>query len=184
MGSPSGDLGWLIHDDALDHDFTTDLRRTADTILSGRVVFESFAAAWPARAADRSGPPELGEFANWVVEQPDGGFATRGTRASMKNSRIASRPIADEVEHLRGEAGGDMVVFGGARTVDAFVRLGLVDEFWLKVHPVAIGAGLPVFGGLAGPVGIQLAWHKTQARGVVGVRYRRLSAGADMTRSR
>ena len=70
------------------------------------------------------------------------------TRASMKNSRIASRPIAEEVAHLRGEAGGDMVVFGGARTVDAFVRLGLVDEFWLKVHPVAIGAGLPVFGGL------------------------------------
>jgi dihydrofolate reductase len=53
MGSPSGDLGWLVHDDEMDHDFTSDLRRTADTILSGRVVFESFAVAWPARAADR-----------------------------------------------------------------------------------------------------------------------------------
>jgi hypothetical protein len=52
----------------MDHDFTSDLRRTADTILSGRVVFESFAAAWPARAADRSGPPELVEFANWMLE--------------------------------------------------------------------------------------------------------------------
>ena len=70
MGSPSGDLGWLIHDDEMDHDFTSDLRRTADTILSGRVVFESFAAAWPARAADRSGPPELVEFANWMLDTP------------------------------------------------------------------------------------------------------------------
>src|SRR5690242_4546496 len=129
MGSPSGDLGWLIHDDEMDHDFTTDLRRTADTILSGRVVFESFAAAWPARAADRSGPPELVEFANWMLDTPKVVFSTRVTHASMKNSRIASRPIADEVAHLRDEAGGDMVVFGGARTVDAFVRLGLVDEF-------------------------------------------------------
>src|ERR1700751_118099 len=154
MGSPSGDLGWLIHDDEMDHDFTTDLRRTADTILSGRGGFQSFAAAWPARAADRSGPPELVEFANWMLDTPKVVFSTGTTRASMKNSRIASRPIADEVARLRGEAGGDMVVFGGARTVDAFVRLGLVDEFWLKVHPVAIGAGLPVFGGLAGLGGL------------------------------
>jgi dihydrofolate reductase len=184
MGSPSGDLSWLIHDDEMDHDFTSDLRRTADTILSGRVVFESFAAAWPARAADRSGPPELVEFANWMLDTPKVVFSTGVTCASMKNSRIASRPIADEVAHLRDEAGGDMVVFGGARTVDAFVRLGLVDEFWLKVHPVAIGAGLPVFGGLPGPADFGLAWHKVYASGVVGVRYRRLSAGADMTRSR
>ena len=153
MGSPSGDLGWLIHDDEMDHDFTSDLRRTADTILSGRVVFESFASAWPARAADRSGPPGLVEFANWMLDTPKVVFSSGVTRASMKNSRIASRPIAEEVAHLRDEAGGDMVVFGGARTVDAFVRLGLVDEFWLKVHPVAIGAGLPVFGGLGGAGG-------------------------------
>ena len=86
-----------------------------------------------------------------MLDTPKVVFSTRVTHASMKNSRIASRPIADEVAHLRDEAGGDMVVFGGARTVDAFVRLGVVDEFWLKVHPVAIGAGLPVFGGLAGP---------------------------------
>ncbi len=127
MGGTSGDLGWLIHDDEMDHDFTSDLRRTADTILSGRVVFESFAAAWPARAADRSGPPELVDFANWMLDTPKVVFSTGVTSASMKNSRISSRPIADEVAHLRDEAGGDMVVFGGARTVDAFVRLGLVD---------------------------------------------------------
>ena len=82
MGSRSGDLSWLIHDDEMDHDFTSDLRRTADTILSGRVVFESFAAAWPARAADRSGPPELVEFANWMLDTPKVVFSTGVTRAS------------------------------------------------------------------------------------------------------
>lgn len=76
-----------------------------------------------------------------------------------------------------------MAVFGGARSVDAFVRLGLVDEFWLKVHPVA-RAGLPAFGGLAGPADFGLVWHKVYASGVVGLRYRPLSADADVTRSR
>jgi dihydrofolate reductase len=185
MGSPAGDLGWLIHDDEMDHDFTSDLRRAADTILTGRVVFESFAAVWPARAADRSGPPELVEFANWMLDTPKVVFSTGRTHAVMKNSRMASLPIAAEVARLRDEAGGDMVVFGGARTVDAFVRLGLVDEYWLKVHPVAIGAGLPVFGGLSGPADFGLVWHKVYASGVIGVRYRRLSsADADVPRSR
>ncbi|HWQ02749.1 MAG TPA: hypothetical protein VN449_11640, partial [Gaiellaceae bacterium] len=59
-----------------------------------------------ARAADRSGPPELVEFANWMLDTPKVVFSTGVARASMKNSRIASRPIADEVAHLRGEAGG------------------------------------------------------------------------------
>ena len=184
MGSPSGDLGWLVHDDEMDRDFTSDLRRTADTILTGRVVFESFAAAWPARAADPSGPPDLVEFANWMLDTPKVVFSTGTTAANMKNSRIASRPIADEVAHLRRETGGDMVVFGGARTVEAFVGLGLVDEYWLKVHPVAIGTGLPVFGGLSGPADFKLVWSKAYESGVVGVRYRRLSADADVARSR
>ena len=92
MGSPSGDLGWLIHDDEMDHDFTSDLRRTADTILSGRVVFESFAAAWPARAADRSGPPELVEFANWMLDTPKVVFSTGVAR---QHEELAHRVAID-----------------------------------------------------------------------------------------
>jgi riboflavin biosynthesis pyrimidine reductase len=33
------------------------------------------------------------------------------------------------------------VVFGGVETVQRLVAAGLVDEFWLKVNPVATGRG-------------------------------------------
>ncbi len=89
MAAPSGDLRWLLHDDETDHDFTTDLRGTADTILTGRVLFESFAAAWPERAADRSAPSELVNFANWMLDTPKVVFSTRSPDVAMKNSRLS-----------------------------------------------------------------------------------------------
>ena len=38
-----------------------------------------------------------------------------------------------------------MVVFGGARFAQTIARLGLIDEYRLKVQPTALGEGLPLF---------------------------------------
>lgn len=43
--------------------------------------------------------------------------------------------------------GADFAVIGGVRMARAFVRLGLIDEYRLLVHPVAIGNGERVFTG-------------------------------------
>jgi dihydrofolate reductase len=102
----------------------------------------------------------------------------------LVNSRLATRPPAEEVAWLREQPGADMVLFGGASTVQEFVRLGLVDEYWLKVQPVAVGGGLPVFSTLPAPVDLELVWHKIYPSGVVGLRYRRAGESTMVTRSR
>lgn len=122
MGGPDGEMDWLVPDDEMDKEFTTDLRETADTILTGRVAYESFAAFWPAAASDPASP-------------------------------------------------ADLVVFGGARTAQAFVRLGLVDEYRMKVHPVAIGNGLPLFKDLEDRVRLRLVHSKAYGSGVLGLRF-------------
>jgi len=61
----------------------------------------------------------------------------------------------------------------------------LLTELGKERDMVAVAAVLEVSPEAeAGPADFGLAWHKVYASGVVGVRYRRLSAGADMTRSR
>lgn len=77
-----------------------------------------------------------------------------------------------------------MVLFGGVRTVESFVQHGLVNEYWLKVNPVALGAGLPIFGALSRPQDLELVWQKAYASGVVGLRYRRRSSESGVLRSR
>ncbi len=58
---------------------------------------------------------------------------------------------------------------GGIRTAQTFVRLGLVDEYVLTVHPVALGSGKRVFTIKAG---LELIDARTYHSGVIRARYR------------
>ena len=77
--------------------------------------------------------------------------------------------LADAVRREKAKPGKDLGVPGGIRTAQAFVRLGLVDEYVLTVHPVALGRGKRVFNGKAG---LELIDAKTYRSGVIRVRYR------------
>jgi dihydrofolate reductase len=48
-------------------------------------------------------------------------------------------------EGLKTRTGQAIVVFGGVETVQKLVVAALVDEFWLKVNPVATGRGGALF---------------------------------------
>jgi dihydrofolate reductase len=171
MGGPDGEMDWMVQDDEMDKEFTDDLRRTVDTILTGRIAYQSFESFWPAAAADPSSPADLADLANWMLDTPKVVFSTTLDKVAMKNSRLAEAGVAEEVAKLKQAPGKDLVVFGGARTVQAFVRLGLVDEYRMKVHPVAIGRGLPIFDDLQDKVGLTLVRSKAYRSGVLGLYY-------------
>ena len=61
------------------------------------------------------------------------------------------------------------MVSGGVRTAQRFVRLGLVDEYLLLVHPVALGEGKRLF---TNRVDLELASMKAYASGITRVCYR------------
>ena len=65
--------------------------------------------------------------------------------------------------------GKDLGVPGGIRTAQTLVRLGLVDEYVLTVHPVALGVGQRIF---ADKTGLELIDAKTYRSGVTRARYR------------
>jgi dihydrofolate reductase len=185
MGGEGGDMSWMVDDEEMDDDFTIAVRDRADTILTGRALYESFEGAWPARAADPSKlPPAIGTFARWMVETPMVVFSHGQPELKMANARLATLDIADEVAELRAQPGADIVVFGGASTVGELVRLGLIDEWWFKVQPVAVGRGLPIFAGVKGPTDLHLVWSKVYRSGVVGLRYETVTRPETVVRSR
>jgi dihydrofolate reductase len=51
--------------------------------------------------------------------------------------------------------------------------LGLVDEYHLLVHPVALGAGVSLFSGLADPAHLALVEAMPHPSGVVKLVYRK-----------
>jgi dihydrofolate reductase len=184
MGGKDGDLTWMLNEEEMDLDFSGDIMKRADTILTGRVLYESFEEAWPARAADPSFPPQFAELARWMIETPMVVFSRGAPTLGMTNARLATQGIAEEVAELRTEPGADMVIFGGASTVQQAVRLGLVDEYWFKVMPVAVGQGLGIFNQLDTLADLKLVGHKAYPSGAVGLRYERASTPEAIERTR
>jgi dihydrofolate reductase len=77
--------------------------------------------------------------------------------------------LVEAVKKLKQQPGKDLGVPGGIRTAQTFVRLGLIDEYVLMVHPVAIGNGQRVF---TNRVSLELVSAKTYKSGVMRVCYR------------
>jgi dihydrofolate reductase len=68
---------------------------------------------------------------------------------------------------LKSESGGEIFAHGGAAFVQALSRFGLIDEYRLVIHPVALGNGLPLFSDLAKPLRLDLAEAKNFPGGTV-----------------
>lgn len=77
--------------------------------------------------------------------------------------------LVEAVQKMKQQPGKDLAVPGGIRTAQTFVRLGLIDEYVLMVHPVTIGNGQRVF---TERVNLELVSTKTYKSGVMRVCYR------------
>lgn len=77
--------------------------------------------------------------------------------------------LVEAVKKIKRQPGKNLGVPGGIRTAQTFVRLGLIDEYVLMVHPVAIGNGQRIF---TNRVNLELVSTKTYKSGVTRVCYR------------
>lgn len=64
-----------------------------------------------------------------------------------------------------------MVLFGGARFSETCVKLGLVDEYRLKLEPVVLGSGKPLFQDIQDRMKLKLIRSKAFDSGVFGLYY-------------
>ena len=99
-------------------------------------------------------------------------WTAEDVRAPAKH-RLSRGDGAAAVEELKRLPGRALVVFSGVQTVQSLVGAGLVDEFWLKVNPVAIGRGGPVFADLEDPAKLELLSARGFPSGTVALVYRK-----------
>jgi len=73
------------------------------------------------------------------------------------------------VRQLKAETGKDIWLCGGAKLAAAVFTE--IDELILKINPVVIGAGIPLFAGVAGTRATVLTEHRVYPNGFVLARY-------------
>jgi dihydrofolate reductase len=91
---------------------------------------------------------------------------------SWAQAYVASGDLAEEIAKLKAQAGKPIIAHGGVSFARSLVAQGLVDEFVLGVHPVALGKGQPLFSELAAPMPLRLISSKAFPGGSVAQIYR------------
>jgi dihydrofolate reductase len=165
-----GGLDWAKHDN---DELTAYVRKRGGditTYLFGRNTYQMFAAFWPTPAGKAANP----YFARILSEGEKIVFSKTITRADWENTSF--QPVADAptIQKLKASRGGDCLIFGSGKLVQALTRLGLIDEYQLVLNPAILGKGRPLFGAKPEHLDLALVEAKSFKNGSVLLRYRPL----------
>jgi dihydrofolate reductase len=161
VGPIDDDAEWIMRDfdDELSQWIMDEVLWQAGTHVMGRATYEDMAAHWPTATSIFAAP---------MNEIPKVVFSKTLTEARWAESRIASGELTEEIDRLKAEAGKDVLVHGGAKLAQSLSRAGLIDEYRVIVHPTALGAGDPLFGG---PQDLRLSDSRVFDTGAVALTY-------------
>jgi len=124
-------------DDEL-HGFFSDLLDETDVVLFGRVTYQMMESYWPHAHKDPKATKGMLEFADKFNTVPKVVFSRTLQEANWNNTRLVRENMIEEVVKLKGQTARN-ILLGGISISQEFMRLGIVDEFWIVLHPVLIG---------------------------------------------
>ncbi|WP_028815284.1 dihydrofolate reductase family protein [Streptomyces flavidovirens] len=141
MAGPNGEMDWLTFPWTDDINAYIDaLTEPVDCIVLGRKLAEGFIPAWAAgpEGEDQASIDKMNNTPKVVI-------SNTLTESPWENAVVAGGDLAETVNKLKAQPGGDMIAYGGGTLVSNLIAEGLLDELHLFVNPIAIGAGMPVF---------------------------------------
>ena len=192
VSGPNGEIDWIFSSSSPDSlESLVNLLRQAGAHAMGSRTYYDMAAFWPYSASPLAA--SMNELPKIVFARHglrDGTQVDTTTRAladaqrdrigqqtvtpteatlrSWANPTVASGDMAAEVARLKEQSGNFIMAHGGARFAQSLIATGLIDEYRLVVHPVALGRGLPLFSGLHQPINLRLVSSTAHGGGVIG----------------
>ena len=133
-------------------------------LLLGRKTYDIFAAYWPHHEDFWTGVNAARKY-----------VASRNPayQPSWNNSVLLTGDVAGEVRKLKDESGPDLKVYGSGELVQTLLRHDLVDELWLKIYPITLGAGKRLFADGAIPAAFRLTGGQITPGGIIVATYER-----------
>lgn len=173
IAGSGGEMDWVgeIYDEAMGR-YETDLLARADTLLLGRVTYQSFAGSWPHVPDNPNASEGEKEYARMLNAMRKMVFSRTLEQAEWNNSVLKRELVPEEIAQLKQEAGRDILVYGSASLVRALTDSGLIDEYQVLVHPVILGGGKALFQGIRDRRKLGLVGSRTHPSGVVVLSYR------------
>ena len=191
VASSNGRMDWMFKSSSEDsRAWVVQLCSEAGLHIMGSKTFNDMAVYWPTDKSPFAAPmneipkavftqkgikgfdPTKTTMALETARQED---AERGVTTvapspaavSWAEARIFKGNLAEGIRRLKSEDGKPILAHGGAGFMRSLIATGLIDEFHLAIHPVAIGNGMPIFTGLELPLYLKLTNIKAFSGGTV-----------------
>ena len=134
--------------------------KPADYLL-GRKTFEIWEGYWPKHADFW---PGINDGTKYVLSKTM-------KKSSWKNS-VFLESVAD-IERVKNSKGSDIQVWGSSKLIQLLLKNDLVDELWLKFHPLTLGQGKKLFDNGPIPAAFTLTDSTVTPSGVIVANYKR-----------
>jgi dihydrofolate reductase len=134
--------------------------KPADLLL-GRKTFEIFANYWPKHEDNW---PGINDVTKYVLSKTM-------KKADWENS-VFLNSLAD-IKKLKDSEGYDLQVHGSGELIQLLLKNDLVDELWLKFHPLTLGKGKKLFEDGAIPAAFTFTDSSVTPSGVIIANYKR-----------
>lgn len=153
--------GWVApyNDPVFDKVMQQEMKAT--DLLLGRKTFEIWEDYWPKHADFW---PGVNEVTKYVLSR-------KRKKSDWQNSVFLNNVAG--IKKLKKSKGADLKVWGSSELVHLLLKHDLVDELWLKIHPIVLGKGKKLFDDGAFPAAFTLTKSIVTKSGVIVTYYKR-----------
>jgi len=154
------------------HQHYTELLNEGGAILYGRITYQLM-EYWQPLVKNPSGEKTMDDFAIAIDKIPKIVFSHTLKNVEWESAKLANRAIEKEVLELRqSRDGGSRDILVGSRSlIIQLMKLNLIDEYQLCVHPVVAGSCLPLFENINDRTILKLIKTKTFSGGAITLYY-------------
>lgn len=140
IADEAGNFEWAAPDEEV-HAFVNELERPNGTFLLGRRMYEVM-TFWDAVDLSTEESAEMRDYAEIWRRADKIVYSSTLESVSAPRTRLERAFDPKAVRALKASSSRNISI-GGPDLAAAAFAAGLVDEFWLVLHPILIGAGNP-----------------------------------------
>ncbi|MFZ1678136.1 MAG: dihydrofolate reductase family protein [Saprospiraceae bacterium] len=152
------------------HQHYADLLDSGDFALYGRITYELM-QFWQTLIEKPSGEKSMDDFAVSIDKIPKIVFSHHLKTTGWDSAELSSRSPEEVVKELKQQSGKDILI-GSRSLIIQLMKLNLIDEYQLCIHPVVEGKGLPLFENMHDRTILKLIKTKVFSGGAVILYYK------------
>lgn len=157
----------IIPDEEI-HQHYAELLDSGDVVLYGRITYQLM-QFWQTLLINPSGEKSMDDFAMAIDKISKIVFSRTLKNTEWDSAELSDKSPEEMVSELKqsGNGGSRDILVGSRSLIIHLMKLNLIDEYQLCVHPVVAGSGLSLFENINGRTVFKLIKTKTFRGGAV-----------------